>query len=76
MSIPVWIFLALLGSLLAWEGAVRLRRWRAGRSGDRPADDDRHYMQEAELRRGLDAAASSAEHASAVGLRARVGHRR
>ena len=75
MSIPVWIFLALLGSLLAWEGAVRLRRWRAGRSGDRPADSDRHYMPEAELRRGLDAAASSAEHASAVGLRARVGPR-
>lgn len=73
MSIPVWIFLALLGSLLAWEGAVRLRRWRSGRSGDRPAD---HYMPEAELRRGLDAAASSAEHASAVGLRARVGPRR
>lgn len=73
MSIPVWIFLALLGSLLAWEGAVRLRRWRAGRSGDRPAD---HYVPEAELRRGLDAAASSAEHASAVGLRARIGPRR
>ncbi|MDP2376121.1 hypothetical protein [Reyranella sp.] len=76
MSIPVWIFLALLGSLLAWEGAVRLRRWRAGRPGEGPADDDRPYMQEAELRRGLDAAASSAEHASTVGLRARVAPRR
>ncbi|TAJ40834.1 MAG: hypothetical protein EPO55_07690 [Reyranella sp.] len=76
MSILVWMFLALLGSLLAWEGAARLRRWRAGRAGERPADDDRVYSPEVELRRGLDAAASSADHASAVGLRARVGPRR
>ena len=73
MSVLVWMFLALLGSLLAWEGIARLRRRRAGRSGDRPAD---HYMSEAEVRRGLDATASSAEHASAVGLRARIGPRR
>jgi hypothetical protein len=76
MSILIWTTLAVLGVLLAWEGVVRLQRWRTGRAGERPADGDRHYAPEADLRRDLDAAASSAGHASAVGLRARVAPRR
>jgi hypothetical protein len=76
MSILIWTALALLGILLIWEGAVRLRRWRTGRASDRTSDGDRHYAPEADLRRDLDAAASSASHASAVGLRARVAPRR
>lgn len=76
MSILVWMFLALLGSLLAWEGAVRLRRWRAGHSGERLADGDRHYAPEVELRRELDAGASRAAHSAAVGMRNRVEPRR
>jgi hypothetical protein len=75
MSILIWTALALLGILLIWEGAVRLRHWRIGRASDRPPDG-RHYAPEADLRRDLDAAASSASHASAVGLRARVAPRR
>jgi hypothetical protein len=72
MSILIWMFLALLGGLLAWEAVSRLRRWRAGRSGQQPAtptDGDRYYAPEAELRRELDAAASRSDHAAAVGMR-------
>ena len=79
MAVVVWTFLALLTTLLVWETAVRLRRWRAGRSGGTPAtpgDDDRHYAPEAELRRELDAAASRADHAAAVGMRNRAEPRR
>lgn len=79
MAVVVWTLLALLGALLAWEAAVRLRRWRAGLSGGwpmTPTDGDRYYAPEAEQRRELDAAAGSADHASAVGLRARVAPRR
>jgi hypothetical protein len=75
MSTLIWMILALLGILLAWEGAARLRRWRTGRSGETP-DGGHHYAPEAEQRRQLDAAASSADHASAVGLRARNAPRR
>lgn len=76
MSILVWVFLALLGSLLAWEGTVRLRRWRAGHSSERPAASDRYYAPEVELRRELDAGASRAAHSTAVGMRNRVEPRR
>ncbi|MBI3199691.1 MAG: hypothetical protein HYZ40_19695 [Rhodospirillales bacterium] len=72
MAVVVWTFLAVLGLLLAWEAAVRLRRWRAGLSRERPAtpaDGDRYYAPEAELRRELDAAASRSDHAAAVGMR-------
>jgi hypothetical protein len=72
MAVVVWTLLALLGALLVWETAVRLRRWRTGLSSERPAtpaDDDRYYAPEAELRRELDAAASRSDHAAAVGMR-------
>lgn len=75
MSTLIWMILALLGILLAWEGAARLRRWRAGAPDETPDGRD-HYAPEAEQRRQLDAAASSADHASAVGLRARSAPRR
>ncbi|MCF8531683.1 MAG: hypothetical protein K9G48_01655 [Reyranella sp.] len=74
MTVLIWTFLALLAVLLAWEVTSRLRRW-AGLSRGTPADRDPHYAPEAERRRALDAAASSADHASAVGLRARAGPR-
>lgn len=79
MSILIWTTLALLGILLTWEGAVRLQRWRSGRSGGRPgspADGGRHYAPEAEQRREADAAASRAEHSAAVGMRNRAEPRR
>ena len=75
MSILIWTTLALLGLLLTWEGAVRLQRWRTGRSGERPgspADGGRYYAPEAEQRREADAAASRAEHSAAVGMRNRA----
>ncbi|MGQ0583936.1 MAG: hypothetical protein ACT4O6_18515 [Reyranella sp.] len=72
MSTLIWMILALLGGLLAWEGAARLRRWQAGLSGERPgtpADGGRHYAPEAEQRREADAAASRSGHAAAAGMR-------
>ena len=72
MTVLIWTFLALLAVLLASEVASRLRRW-AGLSRGTPADRYPHHASEAERRRALDAAASSADHASAVGLRVRAG---
>ena len=72
MAIVVWTFLALLGTLLIWEAAARLRRRRPGS----PTDCGRYYAPEVERRREAAAAASSTDHASAVGLRARVAPRR
>jgi hypothetical protein len=75
MEIVVWIFFVALGTLVLWEGAVRLRRWRNGISG-RQTDPDRYYAPEAETRRELDAAASRAVHSAESGMIKRAEPRR
>ena len=79
MTILVWAFFVVLGGLVLWEAASRVRkRWMrsAGTAADPATDAERYYAPEAERRREADAAASRAAHSAEAGMIKRAEPRR
>jgi hypothetical protein len=79
MTWLVWAFFAVLGGLVLWESASRVRKWwvrSSGTASDGATDSERYYAPEAERRREADSAASRAAHSAEAGMIKRAEPRR